>query len=50
LCDTLPKCKNTLGRALSHRQVHEKIIAEQWSCAMILAAWTDFLRRFFADV
>ncbi|CAL1127321.1 unnamed protein product [Cladocopium goreaui] len=36
LCDTLPKCKSTLGRALSHRQVHEKIIAEQWSCAMIL--------------
>lgn len=36
LCDTVPKCQSTLGRALSHRQVHEKIIAEQWSCAMVL--------------
>lgn len=25
----------TLARALSHRRVHEKIIAEGWSCALI---------------
>ena len=32
----------TLARALSHRRVHEKIIAEGWSCALIFVTGRKF--------
>ena len=32
---------NTLGCAMSHRRVYEKIVAEKWPCAMVFAPWTE---------
>ena len=37
---------NTLGCAMSHRRVYEKILAERWPCAMIFVAGK---RRLAAD-
>lgn len=36
----------TLARALSHRRVHEKIIAEGWSCALIFEDHAKLARNF----
>ena len=32
---------NTLGCAMSHRRVYEKIVAEKWPCAMVFAPWIE---------
>lgn len=35
LCANPAQCPNTLGCAMSHRRVYEKMIAERWPCALI---------------
>lgn len=35
LCQNPGRCHNTLGCAMSHRRVYEKIVAEKWPCAMV---------------
>ncbi|CAK9107308.1 unnamed protein product [Durusdinium trenchii] len=48
LCDQIARCHSTLGRALSHRRVHEKIVYEGWTCAMIFEDHAKLAKNFSA--
>ncbi|CAL1127324.1 unnamed protein product [Cladocopium goreaui] len=50
MCKNPARCHNTLGCAMSHRRVYEKILAERWPCAMIFEDDAGLADNFSARV